>query len=76
MIKVTLGTTTTRNDFMVEEGTKISSFLSDHGVSLNGDQSINLDGLRLDATAMSKTFADHNITEDCMLVAVVNTKNA
>lgn len=75
MIKVIVGTTTSRAEKNYAPTTTIRSILEDAGVDYS-IASIMLDGASLEAGQMDKTLADMNITTKCMLIAVVKANNA
>lgn len=75
MIHVIVGTTTTRNEKNYLPTTTIRSILEDNTVDY-ATANIMLDGASLQPGDMDKTLADMNITEKCMLIAVVKAANA
>jgi hypothetical protein len=75
MIKVIVGTTTQRNEKNYAAGTSIRTILEDNAVDYSVAQ-IMLDGASLKPGDMDRTLADLNITEKCMLIAVVKASNA
>lgn len=75
MIRVIVGTTTQRNEKNYAPNTTVRDILEDNAVDYSVAQ-IMLDGCSLHAGDMDKTLADLNITEKCMLVAVVKADNA
>jgi hypothetical protein len=75
MIKVIVGTTTQRNEKNYSAGTSIRTILEDNAVDYSVAQ-IMLDGASLKPGDMDRTLADLNITEKCMLIAVVKASNA
>ena len=75
MIKVIVGTTTQRNEKNYTAGTTIRTILEDNAIDYSVAQ-VMLDGVNLQAGDMDKTLADMNITEKCMLIAVVKAANA
>lgn len=75
MIKVIVGTTTQRNEKNYTAGTSIRTILEDNAVDYSVAQ-IMLDGASLKPGDMDRTLADLNITEKCMLIAVVKASNA
>lgn len=75
MIRVIVGTTTQRNEKNYTADTTIRSILEDNAVDYSTSQ-VMLDGATLQAGTMDKTLADLNITEKCMLIAVVKASNA
>ena len=75
MIKVIVGTTTERNEKNYTADTTIRTILEDNAIDYSVAQ-VMLDGASLHAGDMDKTLADMNITEKCMLIAVVKAANA
>ena len=75
MIKVIVGTTTQRAEENYAPNTTIRNILEDNAVDYSVAQ-VMLDGVSLQAGDMDKTLADMNITEKCMLIAVVKAANA
>lgn len=75
MIKVIVGTTTQRNEKNYTAGTTIRTILEDNAIDYSVAQ-VMLDGASLNAGDMDKTLSDMNITEKCMLIAVVKAANA
>ena len=75
MIRVIVGTTTQRNEKNYSAGTTIRTILEDNAVDYSVAQ-IMLDGASLKPGDMDRTLADLNITEKCMLIAVVKASNA
>ena len=75
MIKVIVGTTTERIDKNYAPSTTIRTILEDNAIDYSVAQ-IMLDGASLKAGEMDKTLADMNITEKCMLMAVVKANTA
>lgn len=75
MIQVIVGTTTTRNTKNYTADTTLRYILEDNAVDYSVAQ-VMLDGASLHAGDMDKTLADMNVTEKCMLIAVVKASNA
>lgn len=75
MIRVIVGTTTERHEKNYTADTTIRTILEDNNIDYSVAQ-VMLDGANLEAGSMDKTLADHNITEKCMLIAVVKAANA
>ena len=75
MIRVIVGTTTQRHEKNYTADTTIRTILEDNAVDYSTAQ-VMLDGATLQAGTMDKTLADLNITEKCMLIAVVKASNA
>ena len=72
MIKVIVGTTTQRNEKLY---TAIRQILEDNAIDYSVAQ-VMLDGASLQAGTMDKSLAELNISEKCMLIAVVKAANA
>jgi hypothetical protein len=75
MIRVIVGTTTTRVEKNYSPATSLREILEDNAVDYSVAQ-VMLDGASLQAGDMDKTLADMNVTEKCMLIAVVKANNA
>lgn len=75
MIKVIVGTTTQRVEKNYNPSTSLREILEDNAVDYSIAQ-VMLDGANLQAGDMDRTLADMNITEKCMLVAVIKAVNA
>ena len=75
MIKVIVGTTTQRAEKNYAPNTTSRNILEDNAVDYSVAQ-VTRDGVSLQAGDMDKTLADMNITEKCMLIAVVKAANA
>lgn len=75
MIKVIVGTTTQRNEKNYPADTTIRTILEDNVVDYSVAQ-VMLDSVSLQLGDMDKTLAELNITEKCMLIAVVKASNA
>lgn len=75
MIRVIVGTTTNRQEANYAPNTTIRSILEDKGIDYSVAQ-IMLDGASLQPGDMDKTLSQMNVTEKCMLVAVVKAANA
>ena len=70
MIKVTLGTNTNRKAIMIDPSRTIKSILEENNIDYSRG-GIHLDGLAIGGEDLNKTFTQHGITEDCMLISVV-----
>lgn len=70
MIKVIVGTNTSRKSVMVDPSRTLKSVLEENGIDYSRG-GIHLDGLAVGGEGINKSFAEHGITEDCILVAVV-----
>ena len=75
MIKVIVGTTTQRNEKLYTADTTIRQILEDNAIDYSVAQ-VMLDGASLQAGTMDKSLAELNISENCMLIAVVKAANA
>ena len=75
MVKVIVGTTTQRNEKNYPADTTIRTILEDNAVDYSVAQ-VMLDSVSLQLGDMDKTLAELNITEKCMLIAVVKASNA
>jgi hypothetical protein len=75
MIKVIVGTTTQRNEKNYPADTTIRTILEDNAVDYSVAQ-VMLDSVSLQLGDMDRTLAELNITEKCMLIAVVKASNA
>ena len=75
MIRVIVGTTTQRVEKNYAPATTLREILEDNAVDYSIAQ-VMLDGANLQAGDMDKTLADMNVTEKCMLIAVVKAANA
>lgn len=75
MIRVIVGTTTQRVEKNYSPATSLREILEDNAVDYSIAQ-VMLDGANLQAGDMDKTLADMNVTEKCMLIAVVKAANA
>lgn len=70
MIKVTVGTNTSRKSVMVNPTASVKSVLLENGIDY-AKGGIHLDGLAIAGESLNKSFADHGISEDCILLSVV-----
>jgi len=70
MIKVTIGTNTNRKSIMVNPASTVKEVLSENGIDYAAG-GIHLDGLSISGEALNKSFSEHGITDDCMLISVV-----
>lgn len=75
MIRVIVGTTTQKVEKNYTAGTTLRNILEDNAVDYSVAQ-VMLDGANLQPGDMDKTLADMNVTEKCMLIAVVKAANA
>lgn len=70
MIQVTIGTNTNRKRITVDPSKTLKSVLDENGIDYSTG-GIHLDGLAVGGEGLNKSFAEHGITEDCILIAVV-----
>lgn len=75
MIQVKLSTNTMRKEVVVDESTSIRFILEDNGIDYSRTP-IYLDGAPLPEGSMDKALSDFNITDHCVLTAIVKTDNA
>ena len=70
MISVLVGTNTNRRRITVDPSRTIKSVLEEQHIDYSTG-GIHLDGLAIGGEGLNKTFAEHGITEDCILISVV-----
>lgn len=70
MIRVIVGTNTNRKSVLVDPSRTLKSVLEENGIDYSRG-GIHLDGLAVGGEGINRTFTEHGITEDCILVAVV-----
>lgn len=75
MIRVTVGTNTSRKNVVVDETATLRQVLENNEIDYSR-ANVNLDGASLNAGDMDKSFADLGITENCFLIASVKQDNA
>lgn len=75
MIRVIVGTTTQKFEKNYTPNTSLREILEENAIDYSVAQ-VMLDGASLQAGDMDKTLADMNVTEKCMLIAVVKAANA
>ena len=75
MIRVTVGSTLSRNTVMVNEETTIRTILEENSIDYSRGMTT-LDGSPLQAGQMDKTLPELGITERCILMNVVKADNA
>lgn len=70
MIRVTIGTNTNRKSITVDPSRTLKDVLDENGIdySVGG---IHLDGLAVGGEGLNKSFTEHGISEDCILISVV-----
>lgn len=70
MIKVTIGTNTNRKEIIIDPSRTLKDVLEENGVDYSRG-GIHLDGLSIGGEGLNKSFTDHGITKDCILISVV-----
>lgn len=70
MIRVIIGTNTNRRSITVDPSRTLKSVLDENGIDYSTG-GIHLDGLAVGGEGLNKSFTDHGISEDCILIAVV-----
>lgn len=70
MIKVIVGTNTNRKSIMVDPSRTLKSVLEEQNIDYSTG-GIHLDGLAVGGEGINKSFTEHGITEDCILISVV-----
>lgn len=75
MIRVTVGTNTSRKNVIVDESTTLRKVLEDNEIDYSR-ANVNLDGASLNPGDMDKSFATLGITETCFLIASIKQDNA
>lgn len=70
MIRITIGTNTNRKNITVDPNKTIKSVLEEEGIDYSKG-GIHLDGLAVAGEGLNKTFTQHGISEDCILISVV-----
>ena len=70
MIKVTIGTNTSRSSVIVDPNKTLREVLEDNGVDYSTG-TLHLDGVTLTPGQLDKSFAELGITEKCFLINVV-----
>jgi len=70
MIRVIIGTNTNRKSITVDPSRTLKSVLDENGIDYSRG-GIHLDGLAVGGEGLNKSFTDHGIDEDCILIAVV-----
>lgn len=70
MIKVIVGTNTNRTSVLVDPSRTLKSVLEENGIDYSRG-GIHLDGLAVGGEGLNRSFTDHGITEDCILISVV-----
>ena len=74
MIKVTIGTSSKRQDVIINPNTTLRQALETNNINYATAQ-VTLDGCPLNAGEIDNTFADMGVTEKCFLIAVVKADN-
>lgn len=75
MVRVTVGTNTSRKNVIVDENTTLRKVLEDNQIDYSR-ANVNLDGASLNPGDMDKSFAALGITENCFLIASIKQDNA
>lgn len=75
MVRVTIGTNTSRKNIIVEESTTLREALESNNIDYSR-ANVNLDGASLNPGDMDKSFADLGIVENCFLIASIKQDNA
>lgn len=70
MISVLIGTNTNRHRVTVDPSRSIKSVLEENNIDYSTG-GIHLDGLAIGGEGLNKSFTEHGITEDCILISVV-----
>ena len=70
MIKVTVGSNLGRKSVMVDPSRTIKSVLEENNIDYSTG-GIHLDGLAISGDALNKTFTQHGINDECILVKVI-----
>ncbi len=70
MIKVLIGTNTNRKQITTDPSRTLKSVLEENGIDYSTG-GIHLDGLAVAGEDLNKSFTEHGITEDCILISVV-----
>lgn len=70
MIKVTIGTNTNRKEIIIDPARTLKSVLEENGIDYTAG-GIFLDGLTVAGGELNKSFTEHGISEDCILISVV-----
>jgi hypothetical protein len=70
MISVLIGTNTNRHRVTVDPSRSVKSVLEENNIDYSTG-GIHLDGLAIGGEGLNKSFTEHGITEDCILISVV-----
>lgn len=70
MIKVIVGTNTDRKQVTVDPSRTLKDVLDENGIDYSRG-GIHLDGLAVGGEGLNRSFTDHGINEDCILISVV-----
>ena len=70
MIKVTIGTNLNRSSIMIDPSRTIKSVLEENNIDY-ARGGIHLDGLAVAGEELNKSFSQHGISDECMLISVV-----
>lgn len=75
MIKVTVGTNTSRNTVIVPETTTLREIFEENNIEYS-NALVTLDGCNLQAGSMDMSLEELNIAESCFLIASIKQDNA
>lgn len=70
MIQVTLGTNTNRKKITCSPTKTLREVLEENGIDYHVG-GIHLDGISVAGEELNRSFEDHGVTEDCILISVV-----
>lgn len=70
MIQVLVGTNTNRKRVTVDPNRTLKSVLEEQAIDYSTG-GIHLDGMAVAGEGLNRSFRDHGITEDCILISVV-----
>ena len=73
MVNVVIGTNTNRKRINVDPNKTVKSVLEENNIDY-AVGNIHLDGLTVAGEGLNKTFAEHGITESCILISVVKAE--
>ena len=75
MIRVNVGTNTTRVIKTIDPGMTLKALLEENEINYTTGN-LTLDGCQLQAGDINKTFTELGITESCYLISVTKAENA
>lgn len=75
MIKVVLGTNTSRKTVIVEPNSVVKDVLDNNNVNYMGT-TVHMDGIPLTASELHSSFADLGVTDTVFLVSIIKCDNA